>query len=47
MKSLKSYVALKIRVFRIKVHDVVRTSQVDVYSNDSYGDNWTDGALKK
>ncbi|MBR2375527.1 MAG: hypothetical protein IKA88_04490 [Clostridia bacterium] len=46
MKGSKNYVAPEMFTFRMSKDDVVRTSQVDVYSNDSYTDSWADGSLK-
>ena len=46
MKGSKNYVAPEMFTFCMSEDDVVRTSQVDVYTNDSYTDGWTDGSLK-
>ena len=47
MKGFKDYVAPTIRTIYADVEDVVCASQVDVYSDDSYADHWTDTSLKK
>lgn len=45
MNKFKNYVAPELKVFSMYQSDVVRTSQVDVYASDGYGDGWKDGSL--
>ncbi|MBO5412032.1 MAG: hypothetical protein J6A38_02980 [Clostridia bacterium] len=47
MKQFKNYVAPEMFILSLSATDVIcNSTQVDIYSDDSYVDGWTDGALK-